>query len=91
MVTYLTITHWHWWGLAGLLIIGELLAPCYYFMAVGTAAGLTGLVVRHLPGMPGLWQIGLFVLLSIITLLTAHRLKRRKQSARMPDNHMPDP
>ena len=55
MVTYLVLNHWHWWGLAALLIVGELLAPCVYFIAWSLAAAVIGLLVRFLPGMPGLW------------------------------------
>lgn len=83
MVTYLVLSHWHWWGLAALLIVGELLAPCVYFMAWSLAAAVMGLLVRFLPGMPGLWQIGLFIVLSIILLSLAHhfRSKLRQDSA----------
>ena len=78
MVTYLILTHWHWWGLAALLIVGELLAPCLYFLAWSVAAAVVGLVARLLPGMPGVWQIGLFVLLSVILLSLAHRIRRKR-------------
>ena len=77
MVTYLLITHWHWWGLAGLMIVAELLAPCLYFMAWAVAAALTGIVVRLAPGMPGLWQVGLFVVLSAITLWLAYYYRHK--------------
>lgn len=78
MKSYLLITYWHWWGLAGLLVIGELLAPCYYFIAWGMAAGLTGLLVRLMPDLPGLWQLGIFALLSASSLLLAYHLKHRR-------------
>ena len=86
MHIYLFINHWHWWGLAALLVLGELLAPCYYFLAWGLAAAITGLAARLMPAMPGIWQLGLFVLLSLICLSVAHRLRqRRKPSTSTPD------
>lgn len=81
MVTFLILTHWHWWGVAALLIVGELLAPCLYFMAWSLAAAIVGLVVRFLPGMPGLWQIGLFILMSIILLSTAYVIRSKRAAA----------
>lgn len=81
MVTTLFLTHWHWWGLAGLFILAEILAPCVYFMAWALAAAIVGLVVRVLPGMPGLWQLGLFFILATIFLAFAY-FKRRKLANR---------
>lgn len=77
MVIFLHITYWHWWGLAALLIIGELLSPCVYFLAWGVAAAVTGLVTRLVPGMPGEWQVGLFIVLSAITLSFAYYVRHR--------------
>lgn len=77
MVSYLMITHWHWWGLAALLIVAELLSPCLYFMAIAIAAALAGLIVRMAPGMPGLWQVGLFIVLSAFTLSLAYYYRNK--------------
>ena len=78
MVTYLLITHWHWWGLAGLLIIGEIVAPCRYFLALACAAAIMGILTRLLPNVGGFWQLGLFTILAAIGLLLAN-LHRRRQ------------
>ena len=91
MVTYLLITHWHWWGLAGLLIVAELLAPSLYFMAWAVAAALTGLVVRLAPGMPGLWQAGLFIVLSAMSLSFAYYYRNRPRKRSEPDRAEPKP
>lgn len=82
MVTYLLLTHWHWWGLAALFIIAELLSPCFYFLAWALAAGLTGLVALLLPGMPGLWQILMFIVLSALFLTLAYLLKQHRLKQR---------
>lgn len=81
MATYLMITHWHWWGLAALLILSELLAPCFYFLAWALAAAILGLMVRFVPELPGLWQLAIFIVLSATCLLLARYIKTKRQQA----------
>ena len=81
MEMFYILNHWHWWALAALLVIGEILAPCAYFLAMGIAALLVGLVVRFMPGMPGLWQLGLFITFAAIGLGIAQWLRKTKASA----------
>lgn len=80
------LNHWHWWALGALFVIGELLAPCVYFMAIGIAAALVGLVTRFVPEMPGLWQLGLFVVLTLISTLIARKV-RQNGSSQTPRNN----
>jgi hypothetical protein len=80
---------WHWWMLATLLIIGELLAPSAYFLALGVSAAIVGLVWQLWPEMTVAWQLGLFAVLSAITLSVAfwrrqHLIKLRTEQ------HKPD-
>ena len=74
------LNHWHWWALAALLVVGEILAPCVYFLALGIAAVIVGLVVRFMPGLTGLWQLGLFVVLAVIALAVAQRVRQRRST-----------
>ena len=67
---------WHWWMLAALLVIGELLAPCAYYLALAIPAAIVGLAWRLSPGLSVEWQLGLFVSLSVITLGFAHWRRR---------------
>jgi membrane protein implicated in regulation of membrane protease activity len=78
MEMFYILNHWHWWALGALFVIGELLAPCVYFMAIGIAAALVGLVVRFVPDMPGLWQLGLFILLTLIGTLIARKIRHNR-------------
>ncbi len=80
MEMFYILNHWHWWAMAALWIIAELLNPNAYFLAIGVAAFLAGLVVLFQPYMPGLWQLGLFVVLLIITTATARQFKRTHQT-----------
>lgn len=80
METYLLVNHWHWWGLGGLWLLGEFLAPNGKFLAIGIAAVITGLLLRLMPGLAGTWQLGVFATLTAIGLLLV-RLRARKTSA----------
>lgn len=68
---------WHWWMLAALLLVGELLAPCAYFMALSVSSAIVGLAWKLSPGMTIEWQLGLFAGLSIVTLGLAHMKRVR--------------
>ena len=39
------VVFWHWWILAGILLIIELSSPVFYFLWMGIAAGLVGLLL----------------------------------------------
>jgi membrane protein implicated in regulation of membrane protease activity len=78
MEMFYVLNHWHWWALAALFVIGELLGPCAYFMAIGISALLTGLVVRFMPELGGLWQLGLFIVLCLISTGVAHKVRQNR-------------
>ena len=46
---------WHWWILALIFAGIEILAPGVFFIWLGAAAGLTGLIALVIPGMG--WEI----------------------------------
>jgi len=60
------IVFWHWWILAGVLLIIELTAPVYFFLWLGIAAALVGLLVLVMPSMPIEMQLVLFAVLSVV-------------------------
>jgi len=75
------LNHWHWWALGALFVLGELITPCIYFVAIAIAAVLVGLVVRFVPEMAGLWQLGLFVSLALINTGIARNIRNKRNSA----------
>ena len=56
MESYLaSIDYWHWWILAGILLIIEVAAPSFFFLWLSIAAGITGLVLLAAPELG--WQL----------------------------------
>jgi hypothetical protein len=73
--------HWQmqtavWAILALLLIAAEVLAPGAFMLWLGIAAALTCGVVFVMPGLALIWQIVLFALLSVASVLVYLRLFR---------------
>jgi membrane protein implicated in regulation of membrane protease activity len=73
------LNHWHWWGMAALWIVGELLSPSGYFLAIGIAAAATGLVLRIAPTLDWPLQLAIFAVLTVVGLLVAHRQQARQR------------
>jgi membrane protein implicated in regulation of membrane protease activity len=58
-----------WWVLALVLIAAELIAPGYFLLWIGLAAGVMGLVMLIFPGMPFIAQAVVFGVLAIAVCL----------------------
>ena len=63
------IVFWHWWILAGLLLILELTAPAFFFLWLGIAAVAVGLILLVFPSIPIETQLVLFGVASIFAVL----------------------
>jgi len=61
--------HWHWWILAAVLIILEVFAPGAFFLWLGIAAVAVGGVAYVFPNMGWEYQILLFSVLSVISIV----------------------
>ena len=62
------IEFWHWWIAAVVLVIVEVFAPGAFFIWLGAAAAVTGLVLLVLPETPWQAQFLIWSLLSAITV-----------------------
>jgi len=75
------VVFWHWWILAGILLILELTTPVFFFLWLGFAAAFVGLVLLVFPGLSLETQLVLFAFASIVAVLVwrkyreAHPLK----------------
>ena len=70
-----SIVFWHWWILAGVLLIIELTAPVFFFLWLGIAAAATGLLLLVFPGLPIEMQLVLFAVLSIAAVIAWRRYR----------------
>jgi membrane protein implicated in regulation of membrane protease activity len=63
------VVFWHWWILAGVLLILELTAPAFFFLWLGIAAAAVGLILMVFPTIAIESQLVLFGLTSIVAML----------------------
>lgn len=70
------VDNYGWWLLALVLIGAEMLAPGYFLLWIGIAAGLMGIVTWIVPTMPALGQAVLFGALSIAACAAYWRFLR---------------
>lgn len=64
-----SIGHWHWWILAAVLIILEVFAPGAFFLWLGISAAAVGGVVYVSPAMGWEYQLLIFSVLSVISIV----------------------
>ena len=70
------IDYWHWWILAGILLILEISAPSFFFLWLTIAATMTGFVLLVVPDLGWQYQLLIFSLLSIVTITAFRRYQR---------------
>ena len=63
------VNNYGWWLLALVLIAVEMIAPGYFMLWIGIAAGVMGLITLIAPNLPALAQAIVFALLSIAACL----------------------
>lgn len=68
--------HWTWASIGLVLIVIEVAAPGAFFLWVGIAAGVTGLLVALLPDVGWQWQLALFAVLSVVSTVLGRRFFR---------------
>ncbi len=66
------MTPWHWLALAGALLIIEVLVPATFFLWIGTAAAITGLVF-WVVDISAASQLLMFSALSVVSIIL-HRV-----------------
>ena len=69
------VVFWHWWILAGVLLILELTAPAFFFLWLGIAAAATGLLLLVFPSLPLESQLVLFAVLSVVAVIVWRRYR----------------
>ena len=62
------IDFWHWWVLGVALIILEVFSPGVFFLWMGIAAGIVGIVVWLVPDLSWEYQILIFAITSVASI-----------------------
>jgi len=61
--------YWHWWALGLVLVILEAFSPGVFFIWMGVAAGAVGLVTLLIPDLGWEYQLLLFALVSVASVV----------------------
>jgi len=69
------IVFWHWWILAGVLLILELTSPVFVFLWLGFASAAVGFLLLVFPSLPVEVQLVLFGVLSVVAVLAWRRYR----------------
>jgi hypothetical protein len=72
-----TLLFWHWWLLGLVLVVVEMVAPGFFLLWIGLAAGVTGLILLILPGLGWEVQFLIFGVLAIASVAAARFYIRR--------------
>ncbi len=71
------ILFWHWWVVAALLVMVEILRPSVIFLWLGFAAAAVGFLLLVFPSTTLRAQLAMFGLLCLISVLAWLRYRRR--------------
>lgn len=63
------VTFWQWWIAGLILLVLEVFVPGAFFLWMGVAAGVTGFVLFLAPGTGWEYQLLLFAVLSVVSIL----------------------
>lgn len=65
----LEFVFWHWWVLALILLIIEILVPGFFFMWMAGAGFITGCLLFLMPSISMDIQLGVFSVLSVLAII----------------------
>ena len=71
------VDYWHWWILAGVMLLIEVMAPSFYFLWLALAAAAVGFVMLLIPDLDWQYQIIIFSGLSVISIALFRRYQGR--------------
>lgn len=69
------IVFWHWWVLAGLLLLLELAHPVFFFLWLAFAVAAVGFLLLVFPALALAAQLALFSALFAVVALAWRRLR----------------
>ena len=76
-----TVSFWHWWILAGVLLILELTWPVFFFLWLSFSAAAVGFLLLVFPGIPLTGQLVLAAILAAVAVLSWRRYHQASAAA----------
>ncbi len=70
-------SYWHWWVVAVVLVILEVFSPGAFFLWLGISAGITGLIILAVPDLSWQYQLLLFSVFSVASIMIWHLFLKR--------------
>lgn len=74
-------SHWTWWILALVLFLLELSLPGVFFLWLGIAAAVTGLVALLVADLSWQLAVSIFTVLSVVTAIAGRRFWKPRNTA----------
>lgn len=71
------LTQWHWFAIAGILLVAELLIGIGYLLWIGTAAAIVGILVLFVPSLSNALQLVIFSVLAVVNAVAWWAYLRR--------------
>lgn len=79
------IVFWHWWTLALVLLILEMMVPTFIFLWMSAAAAIVGVLLYFAPDLSWQLQVALFSVLSVIAIVFFRRyIKKHPRDSDQP-------
>jgi len=72
-----SLAYWHWFVLGVVLAGIEVMAPGTFLLWLGIAAGTVGVVTLMAPDIGWEWQLALFAILSVVSVLIGRTVMKR--------------
>ncbi|MDD1616703.1 MAG: hypothetical protein CG439_1852 [Methylococcaceae bacterium NSP1-2] len=76
-MTEIALVFWHWWVLAVICLVIEILMPAFFFLWMAVSGLITGIIAWLIPSISADGQILIFSVLTIATI-TAWRIFGKK-------------
>jgi len=78
MMENFAIEFWYWWVAAAIFLVLEILVPGIFFLWLGIAAAVVGIIALMIPSMTWPYQIALFAILSVAAVLAARAYVKKR-------------
>jgi inner membrane protein len=62
---------WHWWVLGVVFVVLEVVSPAVFFLWMGVAAGLVGLILLAVPNLAWEYQLLAFAIFSVASIFAS--------------------